>query len=447
MIGLALTAALWNSAAALSGGRRSVLPVPGPAGAAAADRWQGVASCAAAACHHGNGLRGSIGSEYTTWANYDPHARAYAALLLERSRTIVKNLGRGKPAHQDSLCLNCHAQPEFDKQIRSTRFTVEDGVGCESCHGAAERWRTAHYSDPAWKNLSIAEKAARGMRDTKTVLGRARVCVDCHVGAPGMDVNHDLIAAGHPRLNFEFAAYHATLPHHWSDAKDKRARPDFEAQAWAIGQVVSAQAALRLLEYRAAKGVWPEFAEYDCYACHHDLKEPSWQQQRGYGERKPGSYPWGSWYQVMVPRALAAEGGDARNFSSALDGLRRAMERPGPSKGEAVTKSRAAADSLDRVLERYGKPLPVAALFRTVAEEDGRDAGTSWDRATQYYLALAALHNAWADTKRPPPPAAVRPALRELAGLLAFPQGFDSPRDFRPAKVRANVDRIRQTLK
>jgi hypothetical protein len=445
MLGLALAAALWGNTAALSGGRQSAPPPPGAG--PSASRWQGVASCAAAACHHGNGPKGSAGSEYTTWAHYDPHARAYAALLLERSRNIAKHLGRGKPAHQDSLCLNCHVQPDFEKQSRSGRFTVEDGVGCESCHGAAERWRTAHYSDPAWKNLSLAEKAVRGMRDTKTVLGRARVCVDCHVGAPGMDVNHDLIAAGHPRLNFEFAAYHAILPHHWSDAKDKRARPDFEAQAWAVGQAVSARAALRLLEHRAAKGVWPEFAEYDCYACHHNLKEPSWQQERGYAGRKPGSYPWGNWYQVMVPRALAVEGAGAKNFLAALDGLRREMEQPGPAKGEVVTKARAAADLLDRLLTWHAKPLPVAALFRTVAAEDGKEAGASWDRAAQYYLALAALHNAWADMKQIPPSAAVRPALRELAGLLAFPRGFDSPRDFQPAKVRASVDRIRQTLK
>jgi hypothetical protein len=297
------------------------------------------------------------------------------------------------------------------------------------------------------------------MRDTKTILGRAQVCVDCHVGAAGMDVTHDLIAAGHPRLNFEFGAYHAMLPHHWSDAKDKdpatdpthqRARKDFEAQAWAVGQVVSARASLQLLEYRAARGVWPEFAEYDCFACHHDLKDPSWRQRQKLGNRKPGSYPWGNWYQGMVPRALSADrASGAENYLATLDDLRREMEVPLPAPKRVAEKARAAADLLGPLLGKLpaDRPLPVPALFRTVALSEGKTADASWDHAAQYYLALAALYNAWKDTRQAPVPAAVRPALQELASRLRFPPGFDSPRDFRPQEFRAQVDRLTQALK
>src|SRR5262245_61355492 len=59
---------------------------------ARAFREEGVGSCASTACHHGNGPRGARGSEYTTWANHDPHARAYSVLFDERSRTIQANL-------------------------------------------------------------------------------------------------------------------------------------------------------------------------------------------------------------------------------------------------------------------------------------------------------------------------------------------------------------------
>ena len=59
-------------------------------------QYQGTASCATASCHHGNGPRGSKGSEYTTWAVHDPHTRAYADLLAPRSRRMVRHL-KGLP--------------------------------------------------------------------------------------------------------------------------------------------------------------------------------------------------------------------------------------------------------------------------------------------------------------------------------------------------------------
>jgi hypothetical protein len=39
---------------------------------------------------------------------------------------------------------------------------------------------------------------------------------------------------------------------------------------------------------------WPELAQFDCYACHHDLKSPSWRQQRGYKGKpgRPDMRPW-----------------------------------------------------------------------------------------------------------------------------------------------------------
>ena len=33
----------------------------------------------------------------------------------------------------------------------------------------------------------------------------------------------------------------------------------------------------------------PEFSEYNCFACHHDLEGTSWRQQRGYDGRPAGS--------------------------------------------------------------------------------------------------------------------------------------------------------------
>ena len=76
----------------------------------------GVSSCAAAACHHANGERGSKGSEYSTWIAVDPHAKAYRTLFKPESKAMHAALARGYPemaaekgAHDSPLCLRCHA--------------------------------------------------------------------------------------------------------------------------------------------------------------------------------------------------------------------------------------------------------------------------------------------------------------------------------------------------
>src|SRR5205823_410550 len=274
------------------------------------------------------------------WIAHDPHARAYDVLLDERSIVIAKQLGINA-AHEQSLCLKCHVLPEYRSARVAPRFRKEDGVGCESCHGPAERWVNEHYREN-WRAKTLAEKDALGMRDTKNLAGRARTCVRCHVGAPGMDVNHDLIAAGHPPLRFEFAAFHANLPRHWDEKKDTtplkkdpkvdaRGWADFDGRAWAVGQVTAAEAALELLAERAQndKRPWPEFAEADCYACHHNLAPSSRRQERGVRDRTAGRLRWADWYYAMPP-ILADRVHDGANAVAALQTLRRALDRNRP---------------------------------------------------------------------------------------------------------------------
>src|SRR5262245_34806366 len=76
-----------------SGPRASQVPAAGGnASAESGKKLQGVASCSASACHGMNGPRGALGCEYTTWINFDPHARAFEALYNRQSQQIEKNL-------------------------------------------------------------------------------------------------------------------------------------------------------------------------------------------------------------------------------------------------------------------------------------------------------------------------------------------------------------------
>src|SRR6185369_11307888 len=191
---------------------RQAEPIPAPQGTETA-RFFGVASCASMACHHFNGAKGEVRSEYSTWSAWDKHARAYAVLENERSHRIVNNLYYSEadpdkmPATKRKLCLECHSTFAEESQ-KGERFFVGDGVGCESCHGAAEKYLDKHYLT-GFKEMSHEQKEKDfGLRNVWDLSARTKLCTTCHVGNKDKDVNHDLIAAGHPRLNFEMGGYH-----------------------------------------------------------------------------------------------------------------------------------------------------------------------------------------------------------------------------------------------
>ena len=273
----------------------------GAAVVSAQSPYRGSGSCSATACH-GNitPLPPKIStvwrSEHTTWISDDCAFACVSGLVRQAFGTNRANLagagGNVKRASEDIRCLACHTTPCRLSSMTATAWMNADGVGCESCHGPSARWIGPHTTE-GWTEWSPQAKADLGFKETKSLVHRAKICADCHVGRRSRDglvdrdVNHDLIAAGHPRLNFEFSAYLANMPPHWSE-KEPNPTPaarnpalvaaDFPARAWVIGRLVTAKAAMELLEARAAAAEsrmapWPEFTEYGCFSCHHDLRD------------------------------------------------------------------------------------------------------------------------------------------------------------------------------
>lgn len=322
----------------------------------------GIASCSGRACHGGIGRRDARGNEYTTWITQDPHAKTYPALASEASRRMLKNLGWVRSIAEvrpeaETRCLNCHGRPTGSDRSFS----------CEACHGPANDWLRPHADRDAWNRLSAEERKRHGMAPLAEMADRARACAGCHVGSPGTQVNHDLIAAGHPRLNFEFDTYLADLPRHWQANREGKG-----STAWAVGQAVSAEAALTLLAHRAdprSQLQWPEFAEYDCSACHHQPRAKAAMQRRGANGRVPGSLPWAQWYYVM-PRLLEVDG-----LQHNLDLLAREMGRPLPSREKVIRQSQETAGRLRSWLR---KDPPRFSLVARSPEINGWDAAAQW---------------------------------------------------------------------
>jgi hypothetical protein len=427
---------------------------------------QGAGSCASMACHNADALTGYTGREYKIAlqrdfsgdrpAVKDKHAQAYAVLFGERSQTIVRNWkhaapGTGVQAERETLCLRCHVHPAIEAQPAHrmngvAQFRLEDGVSCEACHGPAERWLAVHFR-PEFKSLGNEARQAYGMSDTRSVAGRVQVCVGCHVGTPDAEVNHDLTAAGHPRLNFEFSDFQYKLHKHWDEAKDKdpardpRGRRDFEAQSWAIGQIAAAEAALRLLAERAGdeRRPWIELAEYNCFACHHDLQPESWRQNSRV-KGTAGILTWSPWYFTLLPEAVEALGSSDAKLAALIHALTAEMESPQGNRDKTARLARQSAESLAALVRREPAAawrLPVESLLQKALVNADAKAASSWDHVRPRYAALAALARAHRDLGQP------APRLRELEDLLHFPLGLDSPRDYDPARIEEALRRLK----
>jgi len=488
------TAALMVDWRSLSLGQEQVpAPVPLPNTALTAnDRYLGVGSCASPACHGGSDSaenekqRGKWNSAYTVWVQRDRHAKAFAVLYSAESKKILRNLdhlelGADPAPHRDERCLACHSASVPNQSAVHGNASLEgrafaaDGVGCEACHGAARGWLAEHTARTWSKTDAATHRDTHGssadadgrMVNTRDMTVRAGVCVDCHVGSPradglpGRNMDHDMIAAGHPRLTFEMSAFLANMPRHWDDRGEK-SREDYAAHVWAVGQFATTQAALRLLAARAKAAEmspetarWPELSEYDCYTCHHRLSLDSYRQKaldgaghkagKDKGSRKLGRFVWGTWYLPMT-RLLAAERGAGASGLASVDRVVKLMEDPNPRPSDVRAAAAAAAQAMQKALEGASKDhyqrdcvdrMLLAAVNRPAA---------NWDEACGEYLLFRA---ACAKDPRFTEPLA---ALRELLQFRDKPQAngppiqYNSPFDFVPAAFNNKINELRGLL-
>jgi hypothetical protein len=275
-------------------------------------------------------------TEFATWTEHDKHSQAYKLLETELGLSICKALQIDlKDGSSSQQCLSCHA--DWQKGTPQPKpFDLRQGVTCEACHGAASNWAnpTLHQQEE-WRRRSPADKFAKhGMIDVRDPRTRARVCNSCHIGdvEQGKFVTHEMYAAGHPPLPpIEPETFADQMPKHWRSLLDK---PDFEHRAVyeqlnrfrptehsssrsvVLGAIESLRSSNRLFagEVAAAKGPWPDFAIFDCTACHHELTSKSWRLERGYGGNPPGRPPMSAWPAVLVPLAIRHAATDDTDF-------------------------------------------------------------------------------------------------------------------------------------
>src|SRR5260370_5872303 len=205
------------------------------------------------------------------------------------------------------------------------------------------------------------------MHDARNVIHRTEKCLECHLGTKNKFVDHEMIAAGHPELDFELDSFSAVMPRHGKVPRESEPGKPAEDTAWvgvrewSAGQAVQLRAAMERLTWRAKnerfdkKDVWPEYSELSCFACHHVLgpAKDSWRQEHGYLGRRPGDPAWNSSrYAVFRLLAKQIDSANAQELDRQLLIVSDQMSKLNPDRNAVASAVSAAGQPAQRITSR-----------------------------------------------------------------------------------------------
>jgi len=112
------------------------------------------------------------GKQLSIWKE-SLHAHAYVVLKTEEAAAVAKEMGFDKSPSELQECLVCHASGyDVNETQLGKGFNIEDGVQCETCHGAGSEYKSLKIM----KNRDLAVK--NGL--VKVFEGTEEFCRSCH---------------------------------------------------------------------------------------------------------------------------------------------------------------------------------------------------------------------------------------------------------------------------
>ena len=322
----------------------------------------GAAGCSSSSCHGGAGEKRS---QDITWTQQDFHSRAYSILLNARSTRIAEAVGVA-PAQSSPRCTVCHSPFQTVSQTRlGSSARPDEGVSCESCHGAAGSWLRGHTRS----DWTYAMRVSAGMRDLRNLYKRANACVACH-----QNIDDDILQAGHPALVFELDSQSIDEPRHW-----KETDPWIGPRSWLTGQAVA-------------------------------LREMSWALQvRGTDRKKNGlRAPWSDLVALLDETGFSAE---------------RAPNGPRLARLKSYGAVRQRADELAR---NAARTTWTAGRVRRLTTQISSQSPTDWQGAKRLLLGLESLTRALAANHEAE--LSAEPELNALRDDVANGYNFDPAR-------------------
>lgn len=111
------------------------------------------------------------GNQLSIWQG-SKHSQAYLTLQTEKADQIAKEKGFQTKAAETPECLKCHTSGyNVDASLLGEKFKKEDGVQCETCHGAGADYKSKKIMENKEEAIKNGLKVYEKMED---------LCITCH---------------------------------------------------------------------------------------------------------------------------------------------------------------------------------------------------------------------------------------------------------------------------
>jgi hypothetical protein len=231
-----------------------------------------------------------------------------------------------------------------------------------------------------------------------------------------------------------------------------KATPDpyFDVRELATGEAVQVKEQLLRVSRNTQGNFWPEYADLDCFACHHSLTtaENSWQQKRGYPPlpngapatgglpaygtgRHPGNPPWNlSRYAILRQMVGELDPASSRELEGNIDRLYGMISSLNPDKSQVMALANSTAGVVDRLVPKleaagYDQARALRLMKATVNNAD-YITRLGERPAEQAAMALQVLYMAYTQGK--PGDARIQQAIDGLlkSNYVANPSAYDA---------------------
>lgn len=144
------------------------------------NKFVGVKKCRS--CHK----KKKTGDQFGKWQKSD-HAKAFKTLGSAEAKKAAKKVGVTSAPQKSKECLICHAAPKYDAQGKERqasmfdkkKFNIKDGVQCEVCHGAGDKYKKKKTMKQITKEGGAAKSATA--KKTGLIAPDEKLCKRCHV--------------------------------------------------------------------------------------------------------------------------------------------------------------------------------------------------------------------------------------------------------------------------
>jgi hypothetical protein len=255
-----------------------------------------------------------------------------------------------------------------------------------------------------------------------------------------------MMAAGHPRLAFEFDTFTHLQPAHYGAGRGAAGAEGLSdgVRNWAIGQALMAGTLLELLAdpQRGRDGFFPELVLFDCHACHHPMSK-----SRNAGARlgvAPGAVRLNDANLIMVRhiarRVAGAEAGALVDASRSLHG---ALAGGGDPLAEARRLRGLIQGLLSKIESHRFSAEDLRAIFRGLIDDGLAGEYSDYQGAEQAAMALQALGDFMTRRGLASAPA-LRPRLQRLLTTVANDEAY-RPEEFAAAlrELRTGTEQAR----